>query len=448
MPGRAVVRIGTLALCAGCAPLLANGPVLEDRHNRIYIPAEPEQVWTLKVGAVYNDDDFQLRYEFETDAPSWYHQYWIREDGEWVRYGTDSAGPDPHGFYEDRISMMLDDGGVEGFARYGGVMTVHDGVRSMIGAVSPEEVAEHPYLGEELGRSDVRKYLPETRDAAPDEPSWDQLRSTEALQALRAEGGFLDLWQWRAHRSHPVGHADNTYVFEYRLSSEGQGPYTGNWDDEADQPRWMFDPDQTGKRALRKEKLLEQGYGQDDLYYLSEAHATEYDPDHEWQEGDAIPQRFLREPTGSRGAIRAGGGYEDGAWRIRLTRSLAAPNAEDSKALAADEVYSVAFAVHNRAGARWHRVSLPLTLGLGVEADIVAQEVNGDLDDAAVEWTEVKLHYPGQVTWQWLNSDHTGAELVRAGELSVDDIHQVEELAERVVEHELERYRRAVEPSD
>ena len=433
--------ISLLALLVLAVQGVAAEPILEDHDRNIHIPPTDELQQTLRVGAVYNDEEFQLRYEFGVDEPSWYHQYWRYEDGDWVRYGSGSPGPDEHHLYEDRISMMLDDGGVDGFDRYGGWMLIHEGMRTLTSAVGDDEVSAHQKLGREMGRSDVRKYLPATRTGEPDEVSWDRLRPDDELDELRAAGYFLDLWQWRAHRSHPVGHADNTLVAHYRLSAEGRSMYTDNWDEQARQPAYMFDPDKVGKVALDWDRLIAREYGQDDPYFLSEDNSVAFDPDHDWQEGDVLPQRFLRRPDGSRGAIRAEGSYSEGAWRVRLTRSLEAPDPGDSKKLADGETYHVAFAVHSGGvGARWHRVSLPLTLGLGIEqADLTAVRVNGDLDEAEVEWHEVGLIYPGQVTWQWLNSDHPGAALVRAGELSVHDQHALEELIEFIVEDERTR---------
>lgn len=443
-----LIRRVSLAAMAGgsvlaAVQLYANEPELVDESQNIFIPHAEDRLATLRVGAVYNDDEIQIRYEFPTDNPSWYHQYWIYEGGEWIRYGSGALGQDPHGLYEDRISMMLDDGSVDGFGHYGGYMTVHDGMRTLSDAASSEEVSEHPVLGEEMGRTDIRKYLPATRDAEDEEVSWDRLKDDAEIQAMRERGEFLDLWQWRAHRSHPLGYSDNNYVLQYRLNSEGTGPFTDNWDSDADQPAWMYDSDVTGITHLDRDRLMAREYDQDDWYYLSEHIAKPFDPDHDWQEGDALPQRFLREPSGSRGAIRAAGGYEDGAWRIQLTRSLDAPNPLDSKTLRDGEVYQAAFAVHtNASGARWHLVSHPQSLGLGVEdADLVAQRIEGDLSEADVTWTELQVYYPGQTTWQWLHrEEHPGKAAVESRAIGIGDIHlSLEEIAGFAVDFEKER---------
>lgn len=416
-------------------------PVAVDSARNIYIPPEETLQRTLRVGAVYNDDAIQIRYEYAVDEPSWYHQYWIREDGEWVRHGTGGPEPDPHGLYEDRISMMLDDGDV-GLARYGGFMTSHEGVRSLTSAVTPEAVEAHPHLGERLGRSDVRKYIHQSRRGERGEAAWDAVKDSDELEALRDEGVFIDLWQWRAHRSNPHGYGDNGYILEYRHSSGGRGMYTDNQDEATGGPAWMYDPDAAGFRALDADALRDGAYGQDDLYYLHEDHAVPYDPDHAWEDGDALPHRLLREPEGSRGAIRADGRWEDGVWRVRLTRSLEAPDPRDSHALEDGETYAVAFAVHEARGQRWHRVSLPQTLGLGVkDAEITARRVDGDLDEAAVDWQEVTLIYPGQMTWQWVNSpDHPGSVFVQRGGHSLWEQHEPEELLQRILDHERALY--------
>lgn len=421
---------------------LADGSELVDRERNLHIPADADARDSLHVAATFDDDKFRLHYHYETDSPSWYHQYWRYEDGDWVRYGSGAPGPDEHGLYEDRISMMLDDGSVDGFDRYGGWMLIHEGMRTLTSAADEDQVTDHPKLGEGMGRSDVRKYLPQSRDVDdPGDLSWDAIRDDDELAELQDDGVFLDLWQWRAHRSHPMGVADNGYVLHYRLSSQGRSMFTDNWDDEAGQPAYMFDPDTTGRRALDWDALVNREYGQDDPYFIAEHNAVPFDPEHDWQEGDVIPQRFLRQPDGSRGAIRADGGYEDGNWRITLTRTMEAPNRLDSKTLAPGETYNVAFAVHSGSvGARWHRVSLPQTLGLDVdEADVVAVRTDGEPDEDALKWTEIPLIYPGQVTWQWLHGDHPGGEQVREGEIGVRDFHDLDELQQFILDLERRR---------
>ncbi|MCH8500793.1 MAG: ethylbenzene dehydrogenase-related protein [Aliidiomarina sp.] len=399
-------------------------------------PAPETQLKTLYVAAEYDDEVFRLHYRMAISEPSWYHQYWLYRDGGWVRMGSGASGPDDNRLYEDRISMMLDDGSVEGFSRYGGWMLVHPGMRTLDSAVSADDVAAHPILGTEMGRTDVRKYIPQSRTVSryTEPAAWDAVRPLRDIAAMQERGEFLDLWQWRAHRSHPLGYADNGYVLHYRLNSEGRGMYRDNAADEG--PAYMFDAEQVGFHALSWDTLLARGYNQDDWYYLSEEVAVPIDAAREWQDGDVLPFRLLQEPDGARGAIRSSGGYADGEWRVTLTRSLASPNPLDSKTLTPGSIYHVAFAVHqNGVGARHHDVSLPHTLGLGVDADIVAQYSGEPFSDDDLEWYPVHLINPGQVTWEWLVTRHPGAGLIQADfDITVREHHGYLPLFQRYIE--------------
>lgn len=440
MPTRTRIPLAmTLSAAVASAALLTAAPhalaepQAHDGERNIHVPAQADLTRTLKVAVLYNADKVQIRYEYPREDPSWYHDVYVYEDGEWVHYDTDFAGPAPNGFYEDRISIMIGDGSVNYFGSVGGFVTAHEGMRSLSSAVHGEAVQDV------IGESDVRKYIPESREDGPFEASWDRPRSDDEIRQLREDGVFLDLIQWRAHRSNPMGVADNGYVLEYRHGSEGRSMFTTNFDSDAGHPEFMFDPDKTGMRALDWERLLEQGYGQDDLYYLAEEHATAFDPEHEWEDGDTIPRRLLREPSGSRGAVAAEGRHEDGAWRVRITRTLDAPNPMDSKSLEDGGLYNVGFAVHESASARWHYVSLPLTLGLeNPQGNIVARRVEGSLDDAEAQWYEVDLLYPNQITWQWLTdgNKHRAANFVRRG-MSVYQFHTFDGLYKDIVESEL-----------
>lgn len=444
--GRWLTAVCAALVLIGCSPAnesaqaerdlsLTDGAVSEEASE--LRPGAPEQALrTLYVAAEYNETEFRLHYRIAVEEPSWYHQYWLYRDGTWTRMGSGAAGPDANRLYEDRISMMLDDGSVEGFSRYGGWMLVHPGMRTLDSAVSADDVAAHPILGGEMGRTDVRKYIPQSRTVSryTEPAAWDAVRPLDEIAAMQERGEFLDLWQWRAHRSHPLGYADNTYVLHYRLSSEGRGMYRDNAADAG--PAFMFDAEQVGFRALSWDKLVAREYGQDDLYYLSDEFAVPFDPAHEWQEGDVLPFRLLQEPSGARGAIRSAGGYADGAWRVTLTRSLASPNPLDSKALVAGEIYNVAFAVHQGGvGARHHDVSLPLTLGLGVDADIVAQFSAEPLSEEALTWYPVHLINPGQITWEWLVTRHPGAGLIQGNfDITVREHHGYLPLFQRYIE--------------
>ncbi|MCC5874804.1 MAG: hypothetical protein JJU11_01165 [Candidatus Sumerlaeia bacterium] len=392
-----------ILLIAGCAT----------RHTHV----EPlfRDVHTLRVAALYNGEDFQFRYEFPTSTPSWYHDYLVYRSGEWKP--ADSSGMDGpllSGLYEDRISVMIDDGSVPAFADYGAYIVSHPGIRSYPGAIDADELAGS-FITERGHGDRVDKFILESRHEREGEPVWRTARSEEELMALREQGVFLNTWQWRAHRSNPAGYADQGYVLEYRNSSEGTGMYFTNWDGDTNQPLHMYNPATTGISALRIERLLARLYTQDDPYFLHVDDAVPFDPNHGWQEGDTLPRRILREPSGSRGSVRADGRWSEGAWRVAVSRSMEAPNPLDSKSLEPGSTYNVQFAVHTgAAGAHWHLVSMPVSLGLNTPGDLVAQRVEGSLDEAKVEeWLELPMIYPGMLTMEDIQENPRVEALVR-----------------------------------
>ena len=419
-------------------------PTLHLPEANVYIPPEDRLIDTLAVAAAYDDDAIRVYFRFPTDNPSWYHQYWVYDGDAWQRYGESGVGPQPLGLYEDRFGWMIDDGSVDGFAEWGGYTIMHPGIRSRTDEVSEGEVQDHPWLGEKLGEDDVRKFLAESREGELDSELWRRVRPADELAALRAQGVFLDSIQWRAHRSGPLGYADNGTILDYRHSAEGRGMYTTNWSDDDDHPRWMFDPEQTGIRALRADRLLRREYTQDDPYFLAKDVAADFDPDHDWQVGDVIPHRLLRQPSGSRGAARGDGRWADGAWRVSIERELEADNPLDSKTLVPGQVTNVAFAVHSDAtGARWHRSSMPLTLGLGTGANVEAVHVAEGLDEHEPQrWVEVPIFYVGQLDLGWLlDNGHPVHQRYQEARRAPLDADAVEQFTRALVAHELELLR-------
>jgi hypothetical protein len=410
------------------------GVVRNDLERNVYIP--DELTMPLQVMAAYNGRDIFFRYRWPTRQPSIYHDMLRFHDGQWVRYGSSVAGPQPEGMYEDRVTMFVDDGSVPEFARYGGYVTVGDRMRFFTGEATAEEVKAHPYLGEKRGQSEVGKHLPATRRDIGD---WASVVPEEELAALREAGYFLDLWHWRAHRSNPIDASDDQYVFDARYGDAGRGPFTDNWDPETRQPRFMLDSDKTGRNALLWSDLEQKRLGFDDLYYITEETAVPFDPDHGWQEGDVIPRRLLRAGEGSRADIAVAGKarWADGYWDVTLQRAMDTGSPLDDKAFVEKGSYNVAFAVHrDTLGSRWHHVSLPFTLGLGREAEIVAERFTGATPDWGDRWTEVTLFYPGQVSWPHLRSaQHAGADKIEAG-VPVKARHSEAQLAHYGVEAE------------
>jgi hypothetical protein len=358
------------------------------------------------------------------------------EGGKWARYGASVAGPQPQGIYEDRVTMLVDDGSVPEFARYGGYVAVGDRMRFFTNEAKPDEVKAHPYLGQKRKQTEVGKYLPATRSNIND---WASVVPEEQLAALRKAGYFLDLWHWRAHRSNPIDASDDQYVFELRAGDAGRGPFADNWDPEKRQPRLMLDPDKTGRRALSWDDLKNRKLGFDDLYFITEATAVAFDASYAWKDGDTIPRRLLRPGDGSHGNIKVAGKarWQDGYWDVTLTRAMDTGSPADDKIFVDRRVYNLAFAVHRDAlGSRWHYVSLPVTLGLGRDADLTAARFEGDAPQWQQPWYSVVLFYPGQVSWPHLNSaKHAGADKIKEG-VPVKSRHSEIQLAHYGVEAE------------
>ena len=189
------------------------------------------------------------------------------------------------GIYEDRMSVMIDDGKVPGFAQQGCWLTCHDGQRDMPKQFTKEEVAANALLTA-IKKNDVRKYLPDTRTNPSD---WKTGKSVEEIAKIKAAGGFVDLIQWRAHRSHAVGMADDGYVLEWRLGRRRQGHVRRQC--RREDPR---SPSSCGTRrrsvtSPSPPTQLRKG----DHFLIREKNAVPFDPKAGWKEGDMIPDYII-----------------------------------------------------------------------------------------------------------------------------------------------------------
>ncbi|MBS1158728.1 MAG: cytC6 [Proteobacteria bacterium] len=321
----------------------------------------------LKVQAAYDEKNAYLRFQWKTDNayPGTEHQY-LRFDGkEWKVWGYPKldkpvqAGKEI-GIYEDRLSIMLDDGKVPGFDKQGCWLTCHDGQRDMPKQFTKEEVTANPLLTA-IKKSDVRKYLPDSRSNPAD---WKSGKSVEEIAKLKAAGYFVDLFQWRAHRSYPVGMADDGYILEFRLSDAGKDMFSGNADAKTHQPKFMWDEKKVGYKSISAAQLR-----QGDHFLIREQNAVPFDPNAGWKEGDLIPDYLTSrdDAKGSAADNNAIASWRDGVWTMLLIRPLGLTN-NDDKALQAGGIYHLGFAVHDdNITTRGHQVSFQKTLGLGVK---------------------------------------------------------------------------------
>jgi len=376
----------------------------------------------------FNQDEIFFRLKF-TSVEGIYHDYLRYEGGKWVKTMGSAPGIHPDRLYEDRVSFLLDDGSVRHFAEQGGYVTIHEEMRFLSNQAPQAEVKKV------LKKKDVRKYIPGTRT----DENWRNLQSGKDFAELRQSGVFLDLWHWRAHRSNPIGFADDQWVFQYRNSDEGKGPYTTNWDDKTKQPKWMFNPEKVGFYALKWDDVKNHRLSQKDIYYISQDIALPFDRNHQWQEGDTIPRQLLRKPQGSRGDIQAVGKWQDGVWDITMWRKLDTGHPLDDKILRPKRIYHIAFGVHkDYTGSRWHYISFPYTLGLDTEADIVARRFDGKTPRwEEIPWKTITLFYPGQTTWTFLTGDaHPGKLGIEQGQACAS-CHRVSEMGKYAIEHEI-----------
>lgn len=325
----------------------------------------------LAVQVAYDDSNAYFRFQWKTQGRAGVEYPYYRYNGkEWKVYGgprldkSVQDGTQP-AIYEDRLSLMIDDGKVPMFAEQGCWLTCHDGERDMAGVKGKDEVSANALMSA-IKKTDVRKYLPATRS---DPADWTTGKTLEDIAKIKDAGGFLDLVQWRAHRTNPVGAADDGFVLEYRNFDAGKNAFASNLDGTTKLPKFMFDAGKFGAKAVSADQV-----GKKDNFLIKGVNALPFDPSAGWKEGDMLPRYVIgaKEATGSAADNKAVGKWENGMWTVVLTRPLNLANADD-KALKEGGVYNVGFAVHDEnITTRGHFVSWVRTVGFGKKADIEA----------------------------------------------------------------------------
>jgi len=342
-------------------------------------PIEGKQaVIDLAVQAAHDSDNLYLRFQWKTrnPFPGTAHPHWRFDGKEWKALGWPRLhkkvwGEGQPAIYEDRLSMMIDDGSVPMFAEQGCWLSCHNGMRDMQNLAATDSVKAHPLLGKALKKKDVRKYLPASR--SDNDVSWDKTMSAEEIAQVKANGGFVDLMQWRGHRSQPIGMADDGYVLEYRLTDAGKNVFAKNWDKDANQPKYMFDEKKVGFKSRTIDEIRDTSKPSS---LIAEENAVAFDPNAGWKEGDMIPEYYTSR-TGAKGSASDNqdvkGTWKDGVWTVLWSRKLDTGHPEDDKIMKVGGVYTVGFAVHDdNITTRGHHVSWPLSVGIGAEADIQA----------------------------------------------------------------------------
>ncbi len=327
----------------------------------------------LKVQAAYDARNAYLRFQWKTanPYPGTEHPY-LRFDGrQWNTYGYPKLdklvqeGKQP-ALYEDRLSLVIDDGKVPGFASQGCWLTCHDGQRDMPRLLAREEAHTNALMAA-IRKNDIRKYLPSTRR---DPANWKTGKSAHDMAKLKAEGGFLDLIQWRAHRTHPTGMADDGYILESRTADAGKSMFGSNADPATDAPKYMWNAKKTGYHAITAGQIRN-----GDHFLIRDRNAVPFDATLPWKEGDLLPSYYLNylSGKGAKGSVadnRSIAHWKDGIWTVVIVRPLNLVN-DDDKALKSGGVYNVGFAVHDdNITTRGHQVSFAKTLGFGASKKV------------------------------------------------------------------------------
>jgi Ethylbenzene dehydrogenase len=347
--------------------IIASGKKLEPKP----IPEFPGSI-KLTLQAAYDKESLYLRASWPAKKAGIFHEYAIYKDGKWEEpYGSHRGndlvreGKTPPS-YEDRFSIMLGDSkSVPAFNSEGCWIACHNDMRFMPNAAKKEDVEAHPILGKGgMKKSDIRKYISESHTAMGDTGGWDKIKTKEELEALKAKGVFLDLWQWRANRSAPVKMADDGYVLEYRNSDAGKAVFVDIWDKEKHQSKFMLDPAKNnGKAAWTKAD-----FQNPEKYALIDKDAVPYDPNYKFKDGDLLPVFMtVAKPEGSAADNNPViGAHANGMWTVLWKRRLNTGNSSDDVILKPGESYPVGLAVHDdMTTARWHYVSFPLKLTIG-----------------------------------------------------------------------------------
>jgi hypothetical protein len=377
-PGAKMVEKGTSCVTCHKGKEAKMGDKLVKANKLEPMPVKGKNgVIKLSVQVAYDDENayFRARWKTRNKFPGEAHPF-LRFDGkQWKQYGYPKLdkvvqeGKQP-GIYEDRFSMMIDDGAVPGFAQQGCWLTCHNGERDMPNRATKADVQANPLFAA-LKKRDVRKYLPMTRTDAM--ASWDKGKSMDEIGKLKAEGMLLDLMQWRGHRSNPVGMADDFHVLEYRNGDAGKNPFASNLDKEKHQPKYMYDAAKVGRKSLREKDIRKGGTA-----LVRERNAVPFDPNAGWKVGDLIPEYVVSREDAKGSAAdnqQAKGVWKNGMWTVVWARPLNLANADD-KALKEGKAYNFGFAVHDdNITTRGHHVSFPVTVGFGAKATIEATKL-------------------------------------------------------------------------
>ena len=419
----------------------ADGAVRDLPTLQGHIPAFPEdnfhgnglsgvvddRVLPYDVQAAYNNDTFFWRVSYRGNEGK-RHEYIRYTNGAWQREGGDRRdaqgtidGDVQQGdqtinstIYEQRTTIMVNDPAaainVDNFGEFGCFLSCHNYSRHM-----PEWTAANGHDGKYIVPSDA----------------------TGSVDGSK----LLDLWHWRGARSNPIGRSDDQHIIARDfVANDGDGGDTGGRKGDAGTsvfraqgmdavtgPDFLMDPNTTsGKFVFTWENfwttpfyyMVDDDAQQDGptspnagIIAYADALALGYAP----TEGDTVPRRILRAGEGSRADITSMGttftpltpDSSYGVWNVELQRAMDTGN-DDDVAMVDGQTYEAGFEVHLwEYTTRDHYVSFPVTVGVGVAADVTAVNIAGVGPEQGPNWTEIpatrlQLFQPGIATWEFL----------------------------------------------
>ena len=153
---------------------------------------------------------------------------------------------------------------------------------------------------------------------------------------------YVDLWHWKAGRTHPVGYVDDLYLTDVGTGEDsGTGCYTQNI--RRGNPQYQA-PDDPGANV---DFLFES----DKINYRTEG----------WTAGNTIPGWILDTPSGSRADVEAASEFNEGLWTVEMKRTLSATEVDSNDVLFdpnAQADVDFHLAVWDNASGRDHAISV------------------------------------------------------------------------------------------
>jgi hypothetical protein len=134
---------------------------------------------------------------------------------------------------------------------------------------------------------------------------WNMDSKEKDLSNFSDDSYTADIWYWKAHRTDPVGYADD----KRHILSDTPGKKAKELTSRSGKKRYLMRLGDKGKSAQKKQIL------------------SEY-------KGDVVAQYKARKPEGSRADIKANGTWRKGIWTIEFGRNLKTGNADDIQFMA------------------------------------------------------------------------------------------------------------------